>query len=180
MQSAWEIWLEFACEIGAIDKAERAQLQQRSKSALQELAELQIPYHLASDPALRFVAMLRAALASGGAYVADHRGKAPESPGIWGWRRKQTGRGWVPQGTRVGWIARSELFLEPTASYQVAQLAAGVERLPVSEQALRHRLRERGLLASIDVGRHRLWVRRSLEGCPRQVLHLKASDVVGP
>src|SRR6266849_3206831 len=90
------------------------------------------------------------------------------------------GRGWVPQGTRVGWVARSDLFLEPAASYHVAQQAAGVERLAVSEQTLRHRLREHGLLASLDVGRQMLLVRRTLEGCPRQVLHLKATQLVGP
>ena len=78
---------------------------------------------------------------------------------------------------RVGWLARSDLFLEPAASYQVAQQAAGLERLPVSEQTLRHRLREHGLLASIDVGRQMLLVRRTLEGYPRQVLHLKVSDL---
>ncbi|MGD1092897.1 MAG: hypothetical protein ABSB35_13025 [Bryobacteraceae bacterium] len=42
-----------------------------------------------------------------------------------------------------------------------------------------HRLRERGLLVSTDVGRQMLTVRRTLEGCPRQVLHLKAGDLVG-
>jgi hypothetical protein len=180
LQSGWEIWLEFACEIGAIDKAERAQLEQRNKGALQELAELQIQYHHASDPARRFVALLRAALVGGRAHVADRQGGPPELPGIWGWRPKPHGRGWVPQGTRIGWVARSDLFLEPAPSYQVAQQAAGVQRLAVSEQALRHRLREHGLLASIDVGRQMLLVRRTLEGCPRQVLHLKASELVSP
>jgi hypothetical protein len=43
----------------------------------------------------------------------------------------------------VGWIVRSDLFLEPAVSYQVVQQSAGAERLPVSEQTLRHRLRER-------------------------------------
>jgi hypothetical protein len=41
----------------------------------------------------------------------------------------------------VSWIARNELFLEPTAGYQVAQLAARVERLPVSERAALDRWR---------------------------------------
>src|ERR1039457_3736354 len=112
--------------------------------------------------------------------TADRRGRVPESPWIWGWRRKPAGRGWVPQGTRIGWVARSDLFLESAASYHVAQQAAGVERIPVSEQTLRHRLRERGLLASIDASRQMLLVRRTLEGCPRQVLHLNASELVGP
>jgi hypothetical protein len=53
---------------------------------------------------------------------------------------------------------------------------AGTERLPVSAQTLRHRLREHGLLVSIDAGRQMVLVRRTLEGRPRQVLHLKACD----
>ena len=81
-------------------------------------------------------------------------------------------------GARIGWLAGPDLYLEPTVSYEVAQNVAGNDRLPVSEQTLRHRLRERHLLASVDEGRQMLLVRRILEGCPRQVLHLKASHLV--
>jgi hypothetical protein len=59
----------------------------------------------------------------------------------------------------------------------VAQRLAGAERLPVSAQTLRHRLREHGLLASVDAGRQMLLVRRTLEGLPRQVLHFKGNDL---
>ncbi len=55
---------------------------------------------------------------------------------------------------------------------------AGAEPLPVSAQTLRHRLHERGILASVDGGRQMLLVRRTLEGIPRQILHLKARDLV--
>jgi len=55
---------------------------------------------------------------------------------------------------------------------------AGAERLAVSEQTLRHRLREHGLLASVDVGRQMLLVRRTLEGSTRQVLHLRVGDLL--
>jgi hypothetical protein len=70
------------------------------------------------------------------------------------------------------------VFLEPTASYEVAQIVAGAERLPIGAQTLRHRLREQGLLASVDVGRQMLLVRRILEGVSKQVLHLEASDLM--
>ena len=73
----------------------------------------------------------------------------------------------------------SDLFLDPTASYHVAQELAGAERMSVSEQTLRRRLQQRGLLASVDAGRQMVQVRRTLEGRPRQVLHLKATDLVG-
>ena len=81
------------------------------------------------------------------------------------------------QGTCIGWVVGDDLFLESTAAYQIAQ--QGSDRLPVSEQTLRHRMREHGLLASIDAGRQMVLVRRTLGGCTRQVLHLKAIDLVG-
>ena len=179
LKTGWEMFLQFACEVGAIDGAEQKELEQRGSRAFEELGVLQAKYHQASDPALRFVALLQAALRCGRAHVADRRGLAPDQPAVWGWRRTPTGRAWVGLGTRIGWVTRSELFLEPEASYQVAQSLAGAERLPVSEQTLRHRLRECGLLASTDVGRQMLMVRRTLEGCPRQVLHFRAGDLVG-
>jgi hypothetical protein len=177
LQSGWEIWLRFALEMGAIDQQERTGFQRKGERALSAVATLQTPYHDASDPALRFVALLRGALASGHAHLADREGKVPESPEFWGWRRQPTGRGWLPRGTRIGWITGNDLFLEPAVSYQVARQLAGAE-IAVSEQTLRHRLRERGLLTSIDPGRRMLQVRRTLEGHPRQVLHLNAGHLV--
>jgi len=178
LQCGFEIWLQFAHEVGAIKATERAELEQRNAQALTELAALQTKYHQASDPALRFISLLGAGLACGQAHVADRSGKPPESPEHWGWRRKRSGRGWVAQGLRIGWISSSDLFLDPEASYQVIQQMAGAERLAVSEQTLRHRLREHGLLVSVDLGRQMLLVRRILEGCGRQVLHLRASDLL--
>jgi hypothetical protein len=146
LQSGWELFLEFALEVGAINRAEREELEQRSKSAFTQLCALQATYQAASDPAMHFVALLRTALASGRAHVADRRGKAPDDAAPWGWQRKPSGR-WTSRGTQIGWVAGSDLFLDPAPSYQVAQELAGSERL-VGEQTLRHRLRERGLLAS--------------------------------
>jgi len=98
----------------------------------------------------------------------------------WGWQRQSPRRAWVPQGARVGWLAGPDLYLEPALSYQVAQAVAGQEGLVLSEQTLLHRLRQRQLLASIDVGRGMLLVRRTLEGCSRQVLRLGATDLRHP
>ena len=114
----------------------------------------------------------------GRAHVADRQGRAPDEPALCGWQCQRRGRKWIPQGPRIGWVAGIDLFLEPAASYQVAQQIAGAEGLAVSQQTLRSRLGERGLLVSTDVGRQMLTVRRTLEGCPRQVLHLKVSDLV--
>ena len=111
--------------------------------------------------------------------MTDRSGGVREAALVWGWRRKPTGRRWAPCGVCIGWVSGSDLYLEPLASYQVAQQFAGIERLPVSEQTLRRRLHVRGLLASIDAGRQMLLVRRTLQSRPRQVLHLKVSDLLG-
>ena len=179
LQSGFEIWLQFAVEAGAIGTVEQVELQHRTRRALSELAALQTRYHEASDPAQRFVTLLRAALGGGRAHVANRLGKAPESPGVWGWRAKQTGHGWVAKGPRIGWTTGTDLFLDSALSYRIVQVMAGHESLPLSEQTLRHRMRERGLLASIDPGRQMLQVRRTLEGRPRLVLHLKANEIAG-
>ena len=178
LQSGWEMWLQFAVEAGSVDEAEQADLKCRCEGALGELVALQTQYHQASDPALRFMTLLRTALASDRAHVADRRGRAPEYPEGWGWRRKRTGQRWIPQGACIGWVVGDDLFLESTAAYQVAQ--RGADRIPISEQTLRHRMREHGLLASVDAGRQMVLVRRTLGGCARQVLHLRASDLLGP
>ena len=180
LQSGLEIFLEFAQGTGAIGTAEKEELGRRGGRALGEMAGRQAKYQGARDPAVRFMDLLQAALAGGQAHVADRQGKVPaEAAAAWGWQPGRSGRGWVSQGARIGWLAGSDLYLDPQVGYQVAQDLAGVERMCVSEQALRHRLRERGLLASLDAGRGMLQVRRTLGGRPRQVLHLRARDLRG-
>jgi hypothetical protein len=180
LQAGWELFLQFAKELGVIGLAESEELKTRSEQALAKIAAVQAKYQVGSDPAVRFVALLKAALSCGRAHVADPRGKPPRDATLWGWQQKQKGGGWIAPGTRIGWVAGADLYLDPVASYQMAQELAGNERLTVSEQGLRQRLRQNGLLASIDAGRGMVQVRRMLEGRPRQVLHLKSNDLVGP
>ena len=177
LQSGWEIWLEFALQTGTIGTAERRELVQKGILALGELAVRQAAYQQDSDPATRFLVLLRAALAGGQAHLVDRRGKAPQDPLRWGWRRQRAGGRWSKQGTAIGWTWEDHVYLEPSISYQVAQRVAGCEPLPVSEQSLRQRMHARGLLASIDTGRQMLLIRRIVEGFSRQLLHLKASHL---
>ncbi len=178
LQSGWEIFLQFAQAVRAISEDETKQLERGGVGALSELATMQARYQ-GGDPADRFVSLLRVALATGRGHIADRRGQAPALAGNWGWRRRAKRQGWHPQGRRIGWVSGGDVFLESRTSYEVAQEMAGTERLPLGEQALRHRLRERGLLVSIDVARQMVQVRRTIEGIPRKVLHLKSCDLVG-
>ncbi len=172
LQAGFELLLEFAGEIGAITADQWEALPARAWDALAAVGAAQAAYQQASDPALRFLALLKAALAARCAHVADRAGEAPQHPDRWGWRHAV--QGWRPVGVRIGWIEADDLYLEPHVSYRVAQEQAGTERLPVSERTLRARLNERGLLAGIDPARETLKVRRTLEGRGKEVLHVKA------
>jgi len=127
LQAAWEMFLEFALEVGAIGLAEKVKLVDRGERAFLTLATLQSQYQV-SDPGPRFLALANAALACGRGHVADRRGGAPEDAVAWGWQRKSEDLAWAPGGARIGWVVGSNLFLEPVASYQVAQEQAGSER----------------------------------------------------
>jgi hypothetical protein len=52
------------------------------------------------------------------------------------------------------------------------------EALSISEQTLRRRLRDRGLLASVDQTRETLTIRRSIGGSSKDVLHLRRTTLL--
>jgi hypothetical protein len=74
----------------------------------------------------------------------------------------------------VGWLEDDHVYLEPDAAYAAVQrLGAEVgDRIALTPQTLRRRLKERGVLVSTEPQRRMLTVRRTLEGHRRDVLHL--------
>jgi hypothetical protein len=140
-------------------------------------------YQDASEPTRHFLRLLAAAIASGRAHLAGPAGGEPKTPQAYGWRPIAVGTGpyatgdWQTQGLRIGWVEGNDLYLEPEAAYAQAQSLATQqgEALSISPQTLRKRLYERRLLASTgkeSEGRETLLVRRTLDGCRRDVLHL--------
>ena len=113
LHSGWEIWLEFAREIGAINRSEQAELERRSRQALKEVAAIQSSYHQASDPARLFELCCARRWCSGRAHVAGRRGEIPEFPERWGWRRGRAGLGTARDqnglARRRGCISRTRL-----------------------------------------------------------------------
>ena len=181
---------EFSKEAGALQESEASDLWRQSWAALGEAASEQAGHLAASEPTVRFFELLSAAIASGRAHVAGPSGEPPEVPGdlgrpaAWGWwsnDNESFGRaGWQPKGPRVGWIEGDDLFLNSPAAYEVAQKMAGAvgDGIAVSEQTLKKRLKDKGLLASTEPERGRLTVRKTLEGTRREVLHLRAKALM--
>jgi hypothetical protein len=175
----WQFLLDFTQDAGAIDAQEAEELWDRGWAALITAAACQRQFHAASDPVERFLELLSAAIASGKAHIANDDGGAPTPAQAWGWRERR--RGSVsesePQGERVGWIQRNQLYLETDAAYNVAQRLANEagDTIPIASHTMRKRLREKDKLATTDERRGKIVVRRTLEGKRRDVLHLRRS-----
>jgi hypothetical protein len=132
LQCAWEIWLRFAEEAGAIGAVKQEELGRRTTNALAELSAIQPAYQIAGDPASQFIAHLRAALASGVAHVKNRFGETPDTPFKWGWRLSPNDRKWVAQGMCIGWVTDSDVYLDPSASDRVVREATDGKRLDAS------------------------------------------------
>jgi hypothetical protein len=175
-------FLVFARSAGALSDGQCSELWGQAWQALGVAARAQGDHQAGADPAQRFVELLRSAIASGRAHVAGPDGNRPDvGEGTWGWRLTPYGS-YEPKGERVGWLEGDALWLDPDAAYAAAQgLGHDVgDRLAVSPQTLRKRLRERGMLRGIDEQRQRLTVRRIFEGQRRDVLHLDAGTLTSP
>jgi hypothetical protein len=179
LQAAFELYLDFAASAGAIDGTERVRLAGRCWEALSEAAAAQAKHQAATEPTARFLTVLRSLVASGRAHLAGRDGGVPDrEPAACGWRSE--GGKCTSAGECVGWATADDVYLDPTAAYRLVQVAASAagESLPVSEQTLKKRLHEKGLLASIDETHETLIIRRTLAGSSKKVLHLRRSVVL--
>lgn len=183
LQAALELYLDFAVHAGVLNAIERDSLASRCWGALSEAAAAQAKHQAATEPTVLFLAVLRSLLASGKAHLASRTGGQPDKdPGACGWI-DNTGT-WERRGECIGWVEAGDIYLEPTTAYRAVHVAANAagEGLPVSEQTLRKRLHEKGLLASVDATRQTLTVRKTVNGSLMPVLHLLRDAVlpVGP
>jgi hypothetical protein len=189
--AGFNLFLRFAVEVGAITEAEAASLGGRCRRALLEAADAQDVHLQESDPCERYFRLLRAALASGRAFVAGIGGGRPDgSPRPWGWRAVEDGDPrppgpcagdgwWRPQGRLVGWLDGPNLYLEAEAAYAAANDLAGEqgESLATSRAVMHKRLHEAGRLVTVDARRRRLTVRKTIGDARQEVLHVRAAEV---
>jgi hypothetical protein len=173
-------FLAFAQNAQVFTREEAETISHGCWESLLEAARAQEQHQAASDPARRYVELLSAAISSGKAHLADPSGGEPEEPGSWGWERGTLEvEGWEyhPQGDKIGWIDKDNIYLEPDAAFAAAQKLAHAQgdSLSVTERTLRKRLQESGYLASagITTGRESLAVQRMIEGKRRSVLHMR-------
>jgi len=180
LQAGFELFLEFCVDAAAVNSTERDAHARCCWDALRSAAAAQSKHQASTEPAARFLELLRSLLVSGQARLDTRGGGTPDrTPGGCGWIRDHTG-GWVSSGDLIGWVDEDNIYLEPASAYRVVQLAGRDigEALAISEATLRKRLNERGLLASTDKRRETLTIRRTIGGSQKDVLHLRRTTIL--
>jgi len=180
LQAGFELFLEFSEACGAVDRTERDRLANRCWEALRDASAEQAKHQRDAEPTARFLAILRSSLTSGRAHLAARNGGEPDrAHESCGWRRDRSGNS-ASLGDCIGWADDQDIYLDPTAAYRVAQVVGRDigEALTVSEQTLKKRLHEKGLLASVDKARQTLTVRRNIAGTSKSVLHFLRATIL--
>ena len=180
LQAAFELYVEYGVAVGAITIAEGARFTAACWQAVCQAAAAQAKHQGETEPTARYLDLLRSVLSSGRAHLEDRRGGMPnQSPEGCGWRRDHAGQ-WICLGDCIGWLHGDHLYIEPAAAFRAVQNAArdSGETFAVSDHTLRKRLREKGLLASIDTNRETFTIRRTVYGSSKEVLHFSRSTVL--
>lgn len=180
LQAGVETFLDFAYETRALAGCAAAHdLPRRVETALRLAFQAQGEYIAEQDEVARFLALLRACLASGNAHVADHLNQGPPSirSHAWGWRNVG---GDQPKGMGdlIGWVnePKYQAWLNPEAAWGAVQRMAAVQgnRLLIQPGTLWRRLHERGLLLVVEpnakTGRPRVDPKQAVAGRKVRVL----------
>jgi hypothetical protein len=111
-----------AQEVKAVGDEQARDLRKQALQAFGRLAGAQAEHQVGADPAERFIELLRAALSSGRAHIADPDGNRPRDSQVWGWRNWEE-----PEGERIGFFngVHAADALLPAAMKLAGELAAG-------------------------------------------------------
>jgi NrS-1 polymerase HBD domain len=196
LATAWDLFLKYACESGAIDEAERQSYWSIGSETLMNAINRQQLDAEAEDPVYRFCSHIKEALIQGKAYLEKEaliQGKAylegvsgayPDDAGQWGWlpfiahhTDGAVSDEWKPSpgAAMLGWVDQDFLYLLPDAAYRLVfenLQRAGILLLP--QQALWKRLVDRGYAQRSD---NRYTTRKRTAGGNHRVLKLTRSCV---
>jgi hypothetical protein len=180
----WECFLHFAVDAQALSTEKRDELLERVWNALLAIASTQHEHIAQSEVTRTFLELIVQALASGRCHLDAVEGGEPDDSLRYGWvdqlfaSKDGTQRKAVPQGLSIGWIDNNDnnndIYLIPAAAYAECQRFAQQkgESIPVSQDTLWKRLREKNLLASREAGKN--VTRRTIQGARQFVIHLDA------
>lgn len=163
---SWEMFLDFAMESGAIDDTQCAELTDRGWEAVKAAAMAQSSHLRSEDPIETFLEMLQSVISSGRAHLK------PLTP--IGMHLNMT------DGDMIGWIDDDSVYLNPGAAFATLKRFARDQgsSLLMTQTTLWKRLKEQGMLASVDETRGRNQVRKTIGEKVVTVIHLHRKDVL--
>jgi hypothetical protein len=179
LMAGFRLFLKFTVERGILTQEQGGKWDDSMWSALLASARKQSGHQDASEPAQRFLELLRAVLAAGKVHLTDSEGSRPVPSEGWGWREEQSGmeKVWKPQGERIGWIDGDDIYLIPDPTYKAVCAMGGNigEGISISASSLWKRVKEKGWLASVDSKRGTNTIRRVFARMQANVLHFHAA-----
>lgn len=176
----WDLWLDFAVAVGAIDEEQQAAYRNRMLESLAAVGADQVRYQMDSDPVRVYLRTLNSLVAARRAYIADRKtGYAPTSAGQWGWvSNATTGEMQPAQGADlIGWTDSDEdgdVYLQPDVAYRIVRQFAEQSGSPLgkSKSDIHKGLELRGLLATKQGDRNTTKQRVYGNDKPIPLLHL--------
>ncbi len=181
----WDLFLDYAVEEKAITNEQSDAYRERVWAALASVAQAQSAHQRSSDPVVRLFDLLAAAIGAGEAHICGPKGGAPVNADRWGWVERTFGTGENARtdaqgrGKNLGWVDGESLYLLPDIALKVANgVAVAGDGITVSAETMGRRLKERGLLLSVDEKRQRNTVRPTLAGGRQRVWHLRADRLL--
>jgi hypothetical protein len=195
LAAAIDLFLRFGEARGILEARERTALRKSAWAALASAEADQADYQRQSNPARRFLSLLRTALTSGRCHLMGADGLAPKDSEAYGWRIASGGAYSSleerPKGDLVGWVGeadgeRRNVWLLPDAALAVVKRLAQDthESFAVSRIALGKELNAQRLLLTTaqDSARPTLTVRRKFGDKSQDVWHTffaEGQDLMG-
>ena len=192
LYSGATIFFRFAVESEALPQYLADTFLSQIWEGLIEAADQQAEHVRNDEPCARFLTLLRAAIASGAAHLADVDGGRPVDSQTCGWRLEEfrgrvsdgderlTGR-FQPMGACVGWIDCDDIYLNCDVALKAANsVATDGTGLSIPGAVLRKRLKEKMMLASTgtDRGRSTITILKTVAGARLEVLHFARETVL--
>ncbi len=177
-----KFFLEFAESCNAITSVDRQKLWGDGTTAIVEAGHKQSVIQEDEDLALKVMELIRGALASGKAHLADAKnGSIPKEPEKWGWTI--AGNTSQQKGERMGWVneAQGEIYCEP--SHLITLLIKWAkeqnENIPISRNTLWKRMAEQNAILPNKSERKNTH-KRTIEGVRKGVIVIPVAELTAP
>lgn len=187
----FEVFMRFAVDRGAIERARADELTQICEDALLIIGSDQGAYIRSEEPTTQFIDLVAALLSSGRGHLCDVKTNnvplPPHEPRLLGWTygRERTQEEhlvetWIAQGPCIGWIDEAMVYLEPSVAFAEAQKLARDQgaSIPFTKSTLYKRMKEQGILEG-DPDDYHTGKQKKVNGKVKRLLWIDPIKILG-